>query len=148
MKFRDQIHAAAMRLIDANIRGGRKVVADLAFLDDIDKVLEAFEASVLSDVAKTRSLGEPVWGDVDNSADPPLTDAERRLLAQVPPPPSMTDAAEMLWVVLANVSGGDWTLQTLEWQEAAARWRDNYFAAVTAAAKLAAACLDAQGRTP
>jgi hypothetical protein len=48
-----------------------------------------------------------------------------------PPPPSvaMADAAEMLWVVLANVSGGDWTKQSADWQEAAARWRDNYFAA-------------------
>jgi hypothetical protein len=43
---------------------------------------------------------------------------------------SMADAAEMLWVVLANVSGGDWTRQSPEWQEAAARWRDNYFAAL------------------
>lgn len=43
--------------------------------------------------------------------------------------PTMADAAEMLWVVLANVSGGDWTKQSEEWQEAAARWRDNYFAA-------------------
>lgn len=40
------------------------------------------------------------------------------------------EVAEMLWVVLANVSGGDWTLQSAEWQEAAARWRDNYFAAL------------------
>ena len=37
------------------------------------------------------------------------------------------DATEMLWVVLANVSGSDWALQTKEWQEAAAKWRDNYF---------------------
>lgn len=42
----------------------------------------------------------------------------------------LADAAEMLWVVLANVSGGDWTKQTPDWQEAAARWRDNYFAAL------------------
>ncbi len=40
----------------------------------------------------------------------------------------LKDAAEMLWVVLANVSGGDWEKQTKEWQEAAQRWRDNYFA--------------------
>jgi hypothetical protein len=44
-------------------------------------------------------------------------------------PPTMADAAEMLWVVLANVSGGDWTQQSAEWQDAAARWRDHYFAA-------------------
>jgi hypothetical protein len=43
---------------------------------------------------------------------------------------ALKDAAEMLWVVLANVSGGDWTKQSQEWQEAAARWRDNYFGAL------------------
>lgn len=48
------------------------------------------------------------------------------------PQPAMTDAAEMLWIVLANVSGGDWTKQSPEWQEAAARWRDYYFAALNA----------------
>ena len=42
----------------------------------------------------------------------------------------LEDAAEMLWVTLANVSGGDWTKQSAEWQEAAARWRDAYFSAV------------------
>lgn len=35
-------------------------------------------------------------------------------------------AAEMLWIVLANVSGGDWTKQTEEWQVAARRWADNF----------------------
>jgi hypothetical protein len=39
----------------------------------------------------------------------------------------LRDAGEMLWVVLANVSGGDWKKQNKEWQEAAAKWRDNYF---------------------
>jgi len=39
----------------------------------------------------------------------------------------LKDAGEMLWVVLANVSGGDWTKQNKEWQEAASKWRDNYF---------------------
>jgi len=50
-----------------------------------------------------------------------------------PAPPVMADAAEMLWIVLANVSGGDWTKQTPEWQEAAARWRDNHYKALKAA---------------
>ena len=39
----------------------------------------------------------------------------------------LADAAEMLWVVLANVSDGDWTKQNQVWQESAAKWRDNYF---------------------
>lgn len=46
----------------------------------------------------------------------------------------MADAAEMLWVVLANVSGGDWSKQTPDWQEYAGRWRDYYFAAMKLAA--------------
>jgi hypothetical protein len=29
------------------------------------------------------------------------------------------------------VSEGDWTKQTKEWQEAAAKWRDNYFKAIS-----------------
>jgi hypothetical protein len=45
------------------------------------------------------------------------------------PSDTLRDAAEMLWVVLANVSGGDWTQQSAEWQESAARWRENYFKA-------------------
>jgi len=44
----------------------------------------------------------------------------------------MADAAEMLWVVLANVSGSDWQQQSEEWQRAAARWRDNYHVATRA----------------
>lgn len=38
----------------------------------------------------------------------------------------MRDAAEFLWIVLANVSEGDWTKQNEEWQTAAARARDDY----------------------
>lgn len=41
------------------------------------------------------------------------------------------DAAEYLWVVLANVSEGDWTKQSKEWQKAAARARDGYFNSLT-----------------
>jgi len=42
----------------------------------------------------------------------------------------LIEASDMLWVVLANVSGGDWKLQSEEWQEAAIRWRDNYFSSL------------------
>lgn len=36
------------------------------------------------------------------------------------------DLAYLAWVVIANVSEGDWSKQTPEWQEAAANWRDKY----------------------
>lgn len=39
---------------------------------------------------------------------------------------NMWSAAEMLWVMLANVSGGDWSKQSAEWQHYAGVWRDNY----------------------
>jgi hypothetical protein len=54
-------------------------------------------------------------------------------------PQTMADAAEMLWVVLANVSGGDWRKQDSDWQEAAERWRDNYFAVLKASQEPVAA---------
>jgi hypothetical protein len=34
------------------------------------------------------------------------------------------DAIEAAWGIIANAGGGDWTKETPEWQEAAARWRD------------------------
>lgn len=64
---------------------------------------------------------------------PRLVASVERFLAvsgEEPTTPLMADAAEMLWVTLASVSGGNWTLQSPEWQEAAVRWRDNYFAAL------------------
>lgn len=58
--------------------------------------------------------------------------AERRKAMESPEVKALVDAAEMLWVVLANVSGGDWEKQTNDWVIAAERWRDNYFKALTA----------------
>jgi hypothetical protein len=30
------------------------------------------------------------------------------------------------WVMIANVSGGDWDRQSADWRAAAERWRDTY----------------------
>lgn len=43
------------------------------------------------------------------------------------------DMLEAAWGVIANVSGSDWTKQTIEWQQAAMRWRSTYDAAILAA---------------
>ena len=68
--------------------------------------------------------------DTELQIEVPRTIAALRRAYEHPQQPTMADAAEMLWVVLANVSGGDWTKQSADWQEAAARWRDNYQALI------------------
>lgn len=44
----------------------------------------------------------------------------------------MLEAAERLWGVVANVSGGNWEKQSAEWQEAAIKARDLFHAALPA----------------
>lgn len=34
---------------------------------------------------------------------------------------------ELAWGIIANAGGGNWEKETAEWQDAAVRWRDNYF---------------------
>jgi hypothetical protein len=36
------------------------------------------------------------------------------------------DMLEVAWGIIANAGGGNWKLETPEWQEAAVRWRDEY----------------------
>lgn len=40
----------------------------------------------------------------------------------------MAEAAESLWIVLADVNNGDWSQQSETWQLAAEHARDFYFA--------------------
>lgn len=37
---------------------------------------------------------------------------------------------ELAWGIIANAGGGDWERENKEWQKAAAKWRDDYFAAM------------------
>lgn len=36
------------------------------------------------------------------------------------------DLLEWAWGIIANAGGGNWELESQEWREAAARWRDTY----------------------
>ena len=40
------------------------------------------------------------------------------------------EAMEAAWGIIANVSGGDWSKQSKEWQDAAARWRDEFLSEI------------------
>lgn len=46
----------------------------------------------------------------------------------VTPTDPEADLAYTAWTIIANVSEGDWSKQTEEWQGAATRWRDQFHA--------------------
>jgi hypothetical protein len=39
---------------------------------------------------------------------------------------SSADMIESAWGIIANAGGGDWSKESIEWQEAAAAWRDRF----------------------
>ncbi len=47
--------------------------------------------------------------------------------------PNWKDCAEYGWTIIANASGGNWDKETKDWQEAAARFRTQYYACLDAA---------------
>ena len=44
----------------------------------------------------------------------------------------VTDLEEFAWALIANAGEGNWTRERKDWQEAAARWRDQYHAKLAA----------------
>ena len=93
------------------------------------------------------------YGCLIHRAAPPLTDAERRLLAQVPPEPltvpllDALKAARDVIVALANQAGivpGQHGYSSVQTDTERKAWQ----AVGDIDAILAAACLDSQGRTP
>jgi len=49
------------------------------------------------------------------------------------------ELAEFGWLMICNAGGGDWTRESKDWQEAAARYRTQYHAYLARSAKSAAA---------
>lgn len=43
----------------------------------------------------------------------------------------LRDLLELAWGIIANSYGGNWDLASLEWREAAIRWRDRYHATLS-----------------
>lgn len=63
-----------------------------------------------------------IIGCLDAATSRPSTLNYRPILTKTPE----LDALETAWGVVANVNHGDWTKQSSEWQDAAARFRDKY----------------------
>jgi hypothetical protein len=47
----------------------------------------------------------------------------------------LVDALEWAWTIIANAGGGDWERESKDWQDAAAKWRDEAFYPALAKAK-------------
>ena len=60
------------------------------------------------------------------------------MCSETAPADDSYDLVEMAWVILANVSEGNWEKQTDEWQEAVVKWRNHYHAHLDRSAALAA----------
>lgn len=55
--------------------------------------------------------------------------ATAQQIARVPLIDASSPMLDAAWGIIANAGNGDWTTQTQEWQDAAAKWRDEYLAA-------------------
>lgn len=53
-------------------------------------------------------------------------ETKRKLEAAEKQCAALANQLEAAWGVIANAGGGNWKLEPWEWQEAAARWRDEY----------------------
>lgn len=115
---------------------------EIAVIDTLEWTIRGVESTLLAgragvredppehdDLSRVAPLNDCVASTGSTAEEPTgaVTAAERTEER----PQTMADAAEMLWVMLANVSEGNWTKQSADWQEYAARWRDNYFAVLT-----------------
>jgi hypothetical protein len=109
---------------------GLQAEKDRIWKEAIERFLEIYRHSGTSEEVERRIRnlkmgdGEPKRGDGGR---------EVTLLQAAD---ALAKSAEMLWVVLANVSEGDWKKQPQEWQDAAARWRDEYHKALAAYEKV------------
>ena len=77
-------------------------------------------------IAAMRILSQDIQSD-DGVANAVIAEAGERLAEQHMRINRLEDCLETAWGIISNVSGGDWTLQKHEWQEAVVRWRDNQF---------------------
>lgn len=53
-----------------------------------------------------------------------------------PGPPNASDLLNAAWAVISNAGGGDWSKETVEWEDAARRWRDDYHAFIAGPLRL------------
>lgn len=123
----DELTPQQRQLVVDVMREWPKIAGPQELLDRLDRFAKGILATVTGEHQSTEIRRS-------NAAEAYLRAAAERDALELKLQ-AMLDAAEMLWIVLANVSGGAWSQQTPEWQEAAAKWRDQYFDALRLATR-------------
>lgn len=103
-----------------------------AFIADVDALVAAVRAEE-EPAGRCQDCGKHERMRVNHPSGALCYTCVRARIFTESAPGSALDAAEYLFAVLANVSGGDWSQQSPEWREAAARARDLYHAALNKA---------------
>lgn len=86
-----------------------------------------YEQAIASERQKHADSAAKIWADGVHSALR-VTQMKREPVPVTRPPcTNAGDLLELAWGVIANVSGGDWQLQSPEWHGAAIAWREDWF---------------------
>jgi hypothetical protein len=75
------------------------------------------------------------WCREHSNLQKELEAAHKRIAALEAERDRLDDGIEIAFGIIANAGGGNWTLESVEWQEAAARWRDAFYGPHCAAAR-------------
>lgn len=100
------------------------------FMDTFDR-LHAVEEPTDRDkypVRMTPAARDAFWRGFDQGAGTPVivSKPEPEMVVVVPDP--VSDLEESAWGIIATAGNGNWSFEMIDWQDAAARWRDQYFA--------------------
>lgn len=82
-------------------------------------------------IERARTKATSAWCSHKNShkqLDVELTAAFTNIL--MAETAALESKLELAWGIIANAGNGDWTKETPQWQEAAAKWRDSYTSGV------------------
>lgn len=98
--------------------------------EDLLLLKESDILAVIDAAAEIRDTVDVVALQAELEGERAITrNLERKVLEARAIQGAVDELLELAWGLLANAGDGDWTKETAQWQEAAARWRERYFQA-------------------
>ncbi len=79
---------------------------------------------------KATSTQRELWHGIINMWLEEIKKLEKEIVEEKEKDKENNNPITTAWGIIANVSDGDWTKQKIDWQNAAAKWRDEVFKSV------------------